>query len=384
MAAIAYYQDGDEELADQALDNADRLDPNDPVVASVRTAIAIDQYQADQAVIARARGRAPLPPARRRFRGPCHQQGRRLLSGPGLSLPEPQRMVALLRRPGLRSLQRLELFRPGGRGAAGPRHGQARHLEHRERRRRGSHGAQPHRPGPLLRPAGRFRAASAASTCCAAPSSTRKSAAPCCITTAATAGARMRMSRASRTSRFRPPSASRQAASKANGRDIIDREEWTTAPCSSAWLPRPPTASSSSARERTWTRRSHGSRPQPISSKGGRIRRPLLGGAGWSHSFSDRNVLTGAVFGMNGLDRRYTNTANAEISTRFHRRRATTGPADRIEGVSAALSHMIGFGDLTLHYGLEAQRGRTSTSQTRQHALHLQHRHAAVRVPRHR
>ena len=52
MAAIAYYQDGDEELADQALDNADRLDPNDPVVASVRTAIAIDQYQADQAVIA--------------------------------------------------------------------------------------------------------------------------------------------------------------------------------------------------------------------------------------------------------------------------------------------------------------------------------------------
>ena len=52
LAAIAYYQNGDEELADQALDNADRLDPNDPVVASVRTAIAIDQYQADQAVLA--------------------------------------------------------------------------------------------------------------------------------------------------------------------------------------------------------------------------------------------------------------------------------------------------------------------------------------------
>jgi tetratricopeptide (TPR) repeat protein len=65
MAAIAYYQNGEEELADQALDNADRLDPNDPVVSSARTAIAIDQYQADQAVLA---ARAPLPSARRRFR----------------------------------------------------------------------------------------------------------------------------------------------------------------------------------------------------------------------------------------------------------------------------------------------------------------------------
>ena len=62
--AIAYYQNGDVALAEQALDNADRLDPNDAIVSIVRTAIAIDQYRADEAVLsarealrrARARG----------------------------------------------------------------------------------------------------------------------------------------------------------------------------------------------------------------------------------------------------------------------------------------------------------------------------------------
>ena len=49
-AAIAYYQNGETDLADQALDNADRLDPNDPVTAIVRTAVALDQYRADDAV----------------------------------------------------------------------------------------------------------------------------------------------------------------------------------------------------------------------------------------------------------------------------------------------------------------------------------------------
>jgi tetratricopeptide (TPR) repeat protein len=49
--AIAQYQAGDEALAQQAFDNADRLDPNDPVTALARTAIAIDQDQADQAIL---------------------------------------------------------------------------------------------------------------------------------------------------------------------------------------------------------------------------------------------------------------------------------------------------------------------------------------------
>lgn len=51
IAAAAYYQNGDYELAQQALDNADRLDPNDPVVAVARTAFAIDQYKADEAIL---------------------------------------------------------------------------------------------------------------------------------------------------------------------------------------------------------------------------------------------------------------------------------------------------------------------------------------------
>ena len=48
--AIGQYQSGDTEVAVQALDNADRLDRNDPVTSIVRTAIAIDQYRADDAI----------------------------------------------------------------------------------------------------------------------------------------------------------------------------------------------------------------------------------------------------------------------------------------------------------------------------------------------
>jgi tetratricopeptide (TPR) repeat protein len=49
-AAVAYYQNGDIDLAEQTFDNADRLDQNDPVTAIMRTAVALDQYQADDAV----------------------------------------------------------------------------------------------------------------------------------------------------------------------------------------------------------------------------------------------------------------------------------------------------------------------------------------------
>ncbi len=49
--AIAQYQSGDLEVAGQALDNADRLDKNDPVISIARTAIAVDQLEADAAII---------------------------------------------------------------------------------------------------------------------------------------------------------------------------------------------------------------------------------------------------------------------------------------------------------------------------------------------
>ncbi|WP_042777734.1 FecR domain-containing protein [Sinorhizobium fredii] len=50
LLAAAHYEKGDRVPAAQALDNADRLDPNDPVVAMARTAIAIDAYDADAAI----------------------------------------------------------------------------------------------------------------------------------------------------------------------------------------------------------------------------------------------------------------------------------------------------------------------------------------------
>lgn len=50
LLAAAYYEKGDHGPAAQALDSADRLDPNDPVVPMARTAIAIDAYDADAAI----------------------------------------------------------------------------------------------------------------------------------------------------------------------------------------------------------------------------------------------------------------------------------------------------------------------------------------------
>ncbi|MEX0405989.1 TonB-dependent receptor [Aquibium sp. LZ166] len=64
VLAGGHYEAGDREPAEQALENADRLDPNDPVTSIVETAIAIDDYDSDRAIAsaqealrrARARG----------------------------------------------------------------------------------------------------------------------------------------------------------------------------------------------------------------------------------------------------------------------------------------------------------------------------------------
>lgn len=52
LLAAAYYQNGEIEPARQALDNADRLDANDPVTSIVRSRFAIDAYEADVAIAA--------------------------------------------------------------------------------------------------------------------------------------------------------------------------------------------------------------------------------------------------------------------------------------------------------------------------------------------
>jgi tetratricopeptide (TPR) repeat protein len=49
--AVVHHHSGDAEAATQALDNADRLDRNDPVTAIGRTAIAIDRRDADTAIL---------------------------------------------------------------------------------------------------------------------------------------------------------------------------------------------------------------------------------------------------------------------------------------------------------------------------------------------
>ncbi|MCD7111449.1 FecR domain-containing protein [Rhizobium sp. DKSPLA3] len=50
LLAAALYANGEQGAADQALDNADRLDPNDPVIAAYRTSIAIEDHDADGAI----------------------------------------------------------------------------------------------------------------------------------------------------------------------------------------------------------------------------------------------------------------------------------------------------------------------------------------------
>jgi tetratricopeptide (TPR) repeat protein len=50
MLAAGHYEHGDREPSNQALDNADRLDKNDPVISSFRTALAIDDYDSVGAI----------------------------------------------------------------------------------------------------------------------------------------------------------------------------------------------------------------------------------------------------------------------------------------------------------------------------------------------
>lgn len=52
LLAVAHQEQGNREAARQALDNADRLDPNDPVIPSFRASVAIDEYDSDGAIAA--------------------------------------------------------------------------------------------------------------------------------------------------------------------------------------------------------------------------------------------------------------------------------------------------------------------------------------------
>jgi hypothetical protein len=80
----------------------------------------------------------------------------------------------------------------------------------------------------------------------------------------------------------------------------------------------------------------------------------LQGVAGWSHTFGYKNVLNAAVFAASSDSTQLQQTSQFDwwFNESFRLRRKT-----RIEGVVAALNHTVGFGDVALRYGAEAQSG---------------------------
>lgn len=50
MLAAVHYETGNRDAGEQAIDNAERLDEDDPVISSFRTAIAVDSYDSDGAL----------------------------------------------------------------------------------------------------------------------------------------------------------------------------------------------------------------------------------------------------------------------------------------------------------------------------------------------
>jgi len=359
MAAAAYYQNGDEELADQALDNADRLDPNDPVVSSARTAIAIDQYQADQAVLAaretlrryRQRGGDFAGLAVNKDGGSYPAQAYRFLNLNEWSRFYGDRVFdpfnassyfdqAAVDRPNLftarpdvstietgvgADMTALNLTLQGlffDPLAVSGRIGRLDLIR---------------RPfidveigGGLLSRDGHIGWEAEANV-------QGYSNEPLPTSFSLTAG---------RT----------QSGSGAT----IDRQDTTNG---SFFIGSAPSAADrfvlfgaaadqepGIATIRTPTRLFDGT--QDTTS--------VLGGAGWSHSFSDRNVLTAAIFGQRIVNDRFWNLALTLSPTLIlgGQQRERT----RTDGVAAALAHTVGFGDFTLRYGFEAQRGRIFSS----------------------
>ncbi len=83
----------------------------------------------------------------------------------------------------------------------------------------------------------------------------------------------------------------------------------------------------------------------------------LQGVAGWSHTFGHRNVFNAAVFGASSDSTQLQQRSQFDwwFDETYRLRRKS-----RIEGAVAALNHTVGFGDLTLRYGAELQGGNFS------------------------
>ncbi|MBF9232920.1 FecR domain-containing protein [Microvirga alba] len=355
LTAIAYYQNGDVELADQALDNADRLDPNDPVVSVTRTAIALDQYQADQAIVSARE-------AVRRYR----QRGGDFA---GLAV---NREAGSYPAQAYRFLNLDEWARYYGDRVFDPFTASS-YFDEAAARRPSIFATRPTISSAqgddidlttyTLMIQGLFFDPLAVSSRIGRVDLLRRP----FIDTEFGGSVLVRNNRigweadasVQGFSNEPVPTSFSLSAARAlfDGDTSLDRENASNA---SFFIGTAPSAAdrflifgaASSvepglAKFDTRTRFFAGT--QDLTS--------MQAGAGWSHSFGDRNVLTGAVYATRGIDRRYSNAVSADLFPLFVS--AEQWQRNRNEGLVAALGHTLGFGDFTVRYGIEGQTGRT-------------------------
>jgi len=355
VTAIAYYQSGDDELAMQALENTDRLDPNDPAVATARTAIALDSYLADEAI------RAARETVRRsRLRGGDYAG------------------LAVNRRAGSYPVQAYTFLNLGewarfyGDRVFDPFTASSYFDQAAARRdslfvNRPTIGAVASNELDLaaftLSVQGLFFDPLAVSSRAGRQDLVRR---PFVDTTIGgslvnrdgRAGWGANATVQGFTNEPAPTSFSLSAGRvRADGREALDNESTANAAFFVGMTPNAwdrflvfGTASNLEpglARINTPTR----------SFKGEQDFTEMQGGAGWSHSFADRNVLTGAVYANRGIDRRYTNAASLGLPPLAIA--VDARERNRQEGAVAAINHSIGIGDFTFRSGYEGQIGNS-------------------------
>lgn len=358
LTAIAYYQNGDEALAQQALDNADRLDPNDPVVSTVRTAIALDQYRADEAIIA---ARETLQ--RYRNRGGDFA-GIAVNKNAGSYPAQAYRFLSLS-----------EWGRYYGDRTFDPFTGSS-YFDQAAAQRPNVFTSRPttdsieNNESDLtaftLTMQGLFFDPLAVSGRIGRIDLIRRP----FLDTQVGAGAVFRdgkigweadASVQGYTNTPLPLSFSFSAGrTELDGRATYNR---SNADSASFFIGAAPSASDRFVAFASASQLTPGVATinKPLVDFAGRQDTTTMQtGGGWSHSFSDRNVLTMAIYGYRGLDRRYENEASLAAYPFFVL--AKSLQRNMVEGGVAAINHSIGFEDFTLRYGLEAQAGKTFAS----------------------
>ncbi|WP_194164604.1 tetratricopeptide repeat protein [Microvirga thermotolerans] len=356
--AIAYYQNGDDELALQALDNADRLDPNDPIVSIARTAIALDRYRADEAILSareavrrfRQRGGDFAGLAVNRQAGSYPAQAYRFIDlnewarfygdrvfDPFTASSYFDQAVArrprlLTTRPNVSSILGedvdLTAFNLSVQGLFFDPLAVSGRVGRQDLLRRPFLDTEV--GGSLFVHDGRVGWGADATV-----QGFSNEPAPTSFSLSA-------------------------GRTRIDARETPDKEAADTASFFVGMAP--------SAADRFLVFGSAAKAEPPLLS----VNRPtrfyaadqdltsMQAGAGWSHSFADRNVLTAAVYANRGLDRRFFESVNTELFPLVIGQRQWT--SGRTEGMVAAVNHAVGFGDLTLRYGYEGQFGRSFAS----------------------